>query len=145
RLGIAEADEARIARRPAGPRVLAPLALPPARPEWAAPPDLSSARTRSPKSLQALLECPLKWALEHQARIDRREVAAMPDRQVLEGFLAHRLAEELIQSGALGSGPDAVAAAVPALLERLIDDEAGHLRLPGMSFDLQAIARTLHH
>jgi len=145
RLGLEDADEARITRHPTGPRPLGPLALPAARTEWAAGPDLLVARARSPKSIQALLECPLKWALEHQAKIGHREIATMPERRALEGFLAHRLAEELVQSGALAGGPEAVAAAVPRLLERLIDDEASHLRLPGMSFDLQAIARMLHH
>jgi hypothetical protein len=145
RLGVGDAGEARITRCPIGPRLLAPLALPNARTEWAAPPDLLVTRTRSPKSIQALLDCSLKWALEHQARIVRRELASMPDRRVLEGFLAHRMAEELVRSGALAEGPDAACAAVPGLLERLIDDEASHLRLAGMSFDLQAITRTLHH
>jgi len=145
RLQLDDADEARLTHHPAGPRRLPPRALPPARIEWAAPPDLLIARSRSPKSLQALLECPLKWTLEHQAKLTRHEVAAMPDRRAMEGFLAHRLVEELVQSGALARGPEAVAAAVHDLLERLIDDEASHLRLPGMSFDLQAITRMLRH
>jgi PD-(D/E)XK nuclease superfamily protein len=145
RLGLDASGEARITLHPVGPRLLPPRALPAARAEWAAPPDLLVARTRSPKSLQALLECPLKWTFEHQAKLTRREVASMPDRRALEGFLAHRLAEELVQSGVLAQGPAAVAGAVPDLLQRLIAGEASHLHLPGMSFDLQAITRMLHH
>jgi hypothetical protein len=143
RLGIDDASEARLTRHPQGPRLMTPRTLPAARTEWTAAPELLLARSRSPKSLQALLECPLKWVLEHQAKLDRREVAAMPDRRALEGFLAHRLAEELVRSGDLARGPEAVAGAIPDLLERLVDEEASHLRLPGMSFDLQAIARML--
>jgi hypothetical protein len=143
RLGAGGAGEALITRHPAAPLRRPAVALPAPRPEWAARPEHLAARTRSPKSLQALLECPLKWTLEHQARLGRREIAAMPDRRSLEGFLAHRLIEELVRSEMLARGPDAVAAAAPGLLDRLVDDEAAHLRLPGMSFDLEALTRML--
>jgi hypothetical protein len=129
-------------RRPA-PRPLPPLPLPPARPEWRAPADALRTATHSPTSIEELLTCPLRWVLRHRAKLVSRPLASLPDRTTLEGDLGHRLSQELVGSGVLARGPQAVAEAFPVLFDRLVDEEASHLRGPAMSFERDAIRRML--
>lgn len=150
RLGATAADEARVTVRARDflrthPRhkPLSPLALPPPRAEWNAPAASLLATTHSPTSLDTLFTCPFRWALRHRAEILRRNLTSLLDRRILEGTLGHRLSELLVNRGVLVQGPGAVAAAVPALLDQLVDEEASHLRAPGMSFELHAIRRML--
>ena len=86
---------------------LAPLALPSAPATWrvsfSAPPRFAP---RSAASLNALLSCPLRWALERLAGLESED-PGLPELHLLEGTLGHRLFEELVLSGALERAIDA--------------------------------------
>jgi hypothetical protein len=115
---------------------LDPLALPVERVAWQVDPALLAAGTASARSLETLLGCPLKWALDHRVRLRGSNTAHSVPLHRLSGTLGHRLIEELFETpGEEERAPD--------VLDRLIATEAATLLQPGMSFEREQIRHDL--
>jgi len=113
-----------------------PLPLPAPRGEWRVPAGaISPASEYSATSLEELLGCPLRSVLARNARIKPGSLASIPSGPLLHGKLAHRVVEELHRAGALTGAVD-VSTHFASLFDRLVREEAGSLRRPGMTFEL---------
>ncbi|KAB2910115.1 MAG: PD-(D/E)XK nuclease family protein [Kofleriaceae bacterium] len=119
---------------------MAPLPLPAARPAWHVSPGITIGDgSFTPRSLQTLVECPLRWALEHRPGQRARRVPAIPHGAQVNGLLAHRLVQYLAQAGSLNADP----ATIRAAIDRLVPGIAAQLLLPGMSFELHQLRHQL--
>jgi ATP-dependent helicase/nuclease subunit B len=106
----------------------------------------------SASSLDALLGCPLKWALGYSAGL-RASGHALPAQHQLNGTLGHRLIEILhgehafeldrdaLQQDALPQ--DALAQRARSALDELIQREGAVLLQPGASFELSQLREQL--
>jgi hypothetical protein len=121
-----------------------PLALPTAKRSWQADPGVLQAPPLglTVEALEALLGCPLKWALQYRARLRRSAVGDVPPVHRLAGILGHRLVEELHRSATAANQSFDVTTA-PAVLDRLIATEGAVLLRPGMSFEREQLRRDL--
>jgi ATP-dependent helicase/nuclease subunit B len=109
--------------------------LPDQRAVWATPPGYAQrldGLAHSATSFENGLQCQLKWALKHVARIRSGRVRSIPDANQLLGNLAHALAHEIFTPGAPPT-PEHAAARARALLDGLIDTVAAPLRLPELA------------
>jgi ATP-dependent helicase/nuclease subunit B len=128
------------------PRVPIPKrALPEQRGLWSTPIGFAArhdGRRESATSLEALFECPMKWALQHVAGVRPGRVRSVPDADRLLGNVAHALAADLF-----GSGPPPLAheveARVAAELDGYLDAMALPLRLEEHSVELIQARRRL--
>ena len=117
-------------------RDLGALALPHARSEWQLDPKYLGASARhSATSLEALVGCPLQWALKYPADLRVGALDSIASGPRLMGTLGHRLVEELHRADALAK-PGALAEAIATTFGRLVSEEAAVLLRPGMTFEL---------
>ncbi len=124
---------------------LEPLALPLARAEWSVPGSLLSLSANvSASQLEALVGCPLKWALSYRAGLRGGAVAGLADGPLLYGKLTHRLAELIAGDSALDK-PAQIGAAIERHFDTLIEQEAALLLRAGQSFDLVETRRSITH
>ncbi|MBI5068359.1 MAG: PD-(D/E)XK nuclease family protein [Deltaproteobacteria bacterium] len=81
---------------------LATVPVPPAAPigpraVWTVPPAALGVRGQlSATTIQALLGCPFRWALEHQARLQPGRALDLPDGSRLLGTFAHALLQDML-------------------------------------------------
>lgn len=123
---------------------LEPLPLPRAALEWRVRPSVLALPERmSATSLEAMLGCPLKWALTYRARLRPAPVAEVPSPEKLAGQLGHRLIEELYGASATDTTTVQGSSTASDRLERLIEEEAALLLRPGMSFERAQLRRDL--
>ncbi|WP_242343442.1 PD-(D/E)XK nuclease family protein [Anaeromyxobacter terrae] len=119
------------------------------RPIWRLPAAaLAPTRTLSASQLDALLACPMKWALEHRAQLRPGRAVDIPhaDEPRLLGSFAHRLLQDLL----LGDDridfdratPEDARAAAARAFDARVETEAAPLAAPGREVEREA-ARTL--
>jgi len=117
------------------------------RPVWSVPPAaLVPQGPLSPTTIEALLGCPFRWALEHQARLRPGRALDLPDGSRLLGSFAHAL----LQSMLLGEGRLDVASSTPGeatawalrAFDARVGTEAAPLARSGSEVERDA-ARTL--
>lgn len=96
------------------------------RPLWTLPPGhLRDRATVSATELQDRLACPLKWVLNHQAKLRPSRIADLPDTHQLKGTFCHRVLERVFGAGGpLPSVDEAVARVGGVFEERLPLDAA---------------------
>lgn len=121
----------------------APAALPGSEIEWRVAPDTITTPTQwSPRSLTALLGCPLSWALDYAAGL-RPGGHALPPLVRLSGSLGHRLVELLHGEGAFALDDAALELRAEQLLELLFRREGALLLRAGMGFERSQLKRQL--
>jgi ATP-dependent helicase/nuclease subunit B len=109
---------------------VAPRPLPAAALRWPTPRGYAervAERSESATSLEALLACPMQWALGHVARLRAGRVRSIPEPEQLFGNLAHALAADVFAPGDPPT-PEEAAARVEADFERYVDELAVPLR-----------------
>jgi ATP-dependent helicase/nuclease subunit B len=109
---------------------VAPRPLPTPAPWWPTPRGYAARvadRVESATSLEALLACPMQWALGHVARLRAGRVRSIPEPEQLFGNLAHALAADVFVPGD-PPAPAAAEARVGADFERYVDELAVPLR-----------------
>jgi ATP-dependent helicase/nuclease subunit B len=112
-----------------------PVELPGGESEWRVPPDHVAPIDRfSPASLEALLGCPLEWALRYRAGA-RSGGHALPPLFLLNGSLGHRLVELLHGEGAFELEEVDLRQRAQARLKILFLREGAVLLRPGMGFE----------
>ncbi len=126
---------------------LAPLPLPRHDASWqidraAADAAVASTIRLSASSLEMLLGCPLRFILERAASLYPARVATVSNGVLLKGTLGHRLIEELHRAGLL-EDPAALHQRAPAILERLLGEEAAPLNRQGRGSERAQIAAQL--
>jgi ATP-dependent helicase/nuclease subunit B len=124
-------------------RDLGSLALPPARTEWHLDPTHLGASVRySATSLDALVGCPLQWALKYPASLHPGALDSVASGPLLFGKLGHRLVEDLHRTGGLMNAA-ALGNVIAASLDRLLREEGAVLLRPGMTFELAQLREQL--
>jgi len=117
------------------------------RPVWTvAPASLAPRGPLSATTIQALLGCPFRWALEHQAQLRPGRALDLPEGPRLLGTFAHALLQDML----LGEGrldltratPDDAAAWALAAFDERLGQEAAPLARIGSEVERDA-ARTL--
>lgn len=96
----------------------------------------------SPASLEALLGCPLEWALRHRASV-RAGGHALPPLYLLNGSLGHRLVELLHNAGAFEADEVMLRAQAEAQLKPLFEREGAVLLRPGLGFERAQLEQQL--
>ena len=136
-----EADEVRLVRTqvqlPAGLRTTRPL-RPVVSPKrvWTTADTIIELRPKeSPSSLEALIRCPLKWALTHSGKIKQGLSASVSDGDQLLGSVAHKILERTFLEGSLE--PEAVASRAVEIFDRDLPRMAAALYLPGSAGELR--------
>ena len=151
RLAPSPAELAALTRTPAqllagalAAEPLAPLAVPPARTTWTAPPGAITPRDAwSPSALEELLGCPLRWVLHRAGGVTAERLDVLPSGPILNGTLGHRLIEELHAAGAFGLDAVGLRGAAEARIDALIATEAASLLLPGLGTELAQLRAQL--
>lgn len=118
------------------------LPLPGGRIEWTAAPDGAAIGQLSYASLDALLGCPLRWALRYRAGTYRGGHALPPLFQ-LSGSLGHRLVEKLQEQEAFGASEAELRDCARRTLGELMQREGALLLRPGMAFERSQLERQL--
>lgn len=95
---------------------------------------VASTKRLSASSAEVLLGCPLRFVLDRAAGLRAARVATISDGVLLKGTLGHRLIEELHRAGVLAD-PKALHAVAPAILARLVVEEAAPLHRQGRGSD----------
>lgn len=109
--------------------------LPGGHPEWLVPAEHITAIERfSPASLEALLGCPLEWALRYRAGAHPGG-HTLPPLYLLNGSLGHRLVEVLHAAGAFEIEESGLRALAALHLETLFRREGAVLLRAGMGFE----------
>ena len=112
-----------------------PVALPGGQTEWHVPEKHLTPFDRfSPASLEALLGCPLEWALRYRAGT-RSGGHALPPLYLLNGSIGHRLVELLHLAGSFELDEAALRLDAESRLETLFRHEGAVLLRPGMAFE----------
>lgn len=96
----------------------------------------------SPSSLNALLGCPLQWALQYRAGVNAGG-HALPPLFMLSGTLGHRLVEVLHGQGAFELSEVALQGAAEAALDLLFIREGSVLLRAGMAFERSQLGQQL--
>ncbi len=121
------------------------LPLPGGHSEWRVPAEQIVPVDRfSPASLEALLGCPLEWALRHRAAV-RSGGHALPPLHLLNGSLGHRLIELLHGTGAFEADETSLRAQAEAHLKPLFEREGALLLRPGLGFERAQLEQQLLH
>lgn len=119
------------------------LALPGGHSEWRVPAAQIAPLDRfSPASLEALLGCPLEWALRHRALV-RAGGHSIPPLFLLNGSLGHRLVELLHGAGAFEADEASLLAQAEAQLKPLFEREGAVLLRPGLGFERAQLEQQL--
>jgi ATP-dependent helicase/nuclease subunit B len=114
---------------------VAAVGLPGGHPEWVVPSDhLSPSNAFSATSLDALLGCPLRWALQYRAGI-RKGGDALPPIFLLSGKLGHRLIELLHAGSAFDLDDASLESRALDRLDELIEREGALLLRNGMGLE----------
>lgn len=98
-----------------------------------------SRRQESATSFSDLLSCQMRWVLKHVAGLRGDSARSIPNKEQLFGNLAHALAEIVFVPNALPD-PDEVHRQAQHHFDRLVEQMAAPLLLPGLSAEL-AFAR----
>jgi ATP-dependent helicase/nuclease subunit B len=96
----------------------------------------------SASGVEMLLGCPLRFVLERAASLYPARVTTVSDGVLLKGTLGHRLVEELHRAELL-EDPAKLRDQAPAILERLLGEEAGPLLRLGRGSERQQIQAQL--
>ena len=119
------------------------LVLPGGQSEWRVPTEqVALPEYFSPTSLEALLGCPLEWALRYRALV-RPGGHALPPLYLLNGSLGHRLVELLHGAGAFEADEVSLATLAEAQLKTLFEREGAVLLRPGLGFERAQLERQL--
>jgi ATP-dependent helicase/nuclease subunit B len=117
--------------------------LPGGHPDWVVPREhLSPIERWSNTSLNALLSCPLKWALRYRAGL-RGGGHALPPLVKLSGTLGGRLVELLYAQGAFDLDDAALENRAESQLDELFRREGAVLLRTGMGFERSQLRRQL--
>lgn len=120
-----------------------PASLPVARATWTMGAPVTVRReTDSATALERLLGCPFSWVMQYRARLREGRFAEIAQDGQLIGLLAHRLAEELLQSGAPPAA-GVLAGQVRARLPSLIEEAAAPLLQPGAAAERSRVQDAL--
>jgi RecB family exonuclease len=118
-------------------------ALPGGHSEWQVPAEQIAPLDRfSPANLEALLGCPLQWALRYRASV-RPGGHALPPLYLLNGSLGHRLVELLHGTGAFEADEASLRAQAEAQLKPLLEREGAVLLRPGLGFERAQLEQQL--
>jgi hypothetical protein len=117
--------------------------VPKPRQEWLSSPGAVRPREmESASSLEAMLTCPLKWALRYGARLRSGLRRSLPGPEKLIGLLVHKVAEEIFKAGAPPL-PDEVESFAARRLPELIPIMAATLHLPEFAAELSAATASI--
>lgn len=119
---------------------LEPLPLPEGRTAWTLPASRIAAADAvlqtSATALDTLASCPLRFVLQHYAKVRPGALAKVAGGPLLNGSLGHRLVEELHREQAFALDDDeAFAARAESLLAELLPTEGATLLLEGAGFE----------
>jgi hypothetical protein len=119
--------------------------LPGGHQEWRVPAEyLRPMDHFSSSSLNALLGCPLQWALQYRAGVNAGG-HALPALFMLSGTLGHRLVEVLHGQGAFELPDSALQGTAEAALDLLFVREGSVLLRAGMAFERSQLRQQLVH
>lgn len=127
---------------------MAPLPLPAGRHTWSLPArrvTSEEALLTSPTALSTLASCPLRFVLDHRAKIRGGALARVASGPLLNGSLGHRLVEQLHREDAFSLDQDAFKPRAGAVLETLLKTEGATLLLGGAGFERMQLVPQLVH
>lgn len=125
----------------------APLQLPEGRGIWHVPGDAIRAAageaSTSVTSLEKITTCPLAWVFERRAGFTMGAISSIASGSIRNGFLAHRLVEELHAEATFDLDEAAFLERVEERLADLLRTEAATLLLPGASIERLQVTRQI--